>query len=102
MFLIDVLFSCNMQALIHLESIQSLPKRVDLLDSLVDKFLVPSPENPNVASVDEREELSSIFLEVQTVTFGYLTVLWVCDVLLMLRTNMHCVVLMGTWSCLNF
>ncbi|XP_004247135.1 pre-mRNA-processing factor 39-1 isoform X2 [Solanum lycopersicum] len=52
-----------LEALIHLESIQSLPKRVDLLDSLVDKFLVPSPENPNVASVDEREELSSIFLE---------------------------------------
>ncbi|KAG5586973.1 hypothetical protein H5410_047407 [Solanum commersonii] len=52
-----------LEALIHLESIQSLPKRVDLLDSLVDKFLVPSPENPNVASVDEREELSSIFME---------------------------------------
>ncbi|KAJ8558213.1 hypothetical protein K7X08_004979 [Anisodus acutangulus] len=52
-----------LEALIHLESIQSLPKRIDLLDSLVDKFLVPSPENPNVASVDEREELSSIFLE---------------------------------------
>ncbi|CAN4093450.1 unnamed protein product [Withania somnifera] len=52
-----------LEALIHLESIQSLPKRVDFLDSLVDKFLVPSPENPNVASIDEREELSSIFLE---------------------------------------
>ncbi|XP_006355885.1 pre-mRNA-processing factor 39 [Solanum tuberosum] len=52
-----------LEALIHLESIQSLPKRVDLLDSLVDKFLVPSTENPNVASVDEREELSSIFME---------------------------------------
>ncbi|KAJ8534631.1 hypothetical protein K7X08_016359 [Anisodus acutangulus] len=52
-----------LEALIHLESVQSLPKRIDLLDSLVDKFLVPSPENPNVASVDEREELSSILLE---------------------------------------
>ncbi|XP_016466924.1 pre-mRNA-processing factor 39-1 [Nicotiana tabacum] len=52
-----------LEALIHLESIQSLPKRIDLLDSLVDKFIVPSPENPSVASVDEREELSSIFLE---------------------------------------
>ncbi|KAG8389153.1 hypothetical protein BUALT_Bualt02G0199500 [Buddleja alternifolia] len=52
-----------LEAMIHLESIQSLPKRIEYLDSLVGKFLVPNPENLNVASVDEREELSSIFLE---------------------------------------
>lgn len=94
---IDILFSCNMQALIHLESIQSLPKRVDLLDSLIDKFLVPSPENLNVASVDEREELSSIFLEVLTVTFGYLTVFWDRDAL-NVNSKYAFVVLMGCCS----
>ncbi|XP_073063574.1 pre-mRNA-processing factor 39-1-like isoform X6 [Primulina eburnea] len=52
-----------LEAMIHLESIQTLPKRVDYLDSLVDKFIVQSPTNPSVASVGEREELSSIFLE---------------------------------------
>lgn len=86
--------------MIHLESIQSLPKRIDLLDSLVDKFIVPSPENPSVASVDEREELSSIFLEVWTVRFGYLTEVWDCDAL-NVRTNMACAVLVGTLSYLN-
>lgn len=50
--------------MIHLESIQTLPKQIEYLDSLVEKFIVPSPDNPSVASVDEREELSSIFLEV--------------------------------------
>lgn len=52
-----------LEALIHLESIQSLPKRIDYLDSLVEKFIVPSPDNPNPASFIDREELSSIFLE---------------------------------------
>ncbi|XP_071919102.1 pre-mRNA-processing factor 39-1 isoform X3 [Coffea arabica] len=51
------------EALIHFESVQSLPKRMDYLDSLVDKFIVPTADNPNVASITEREELSSIFLE---------------------------------------
>ena len=37
---------------------------MDYLDSLVDKFIVPTADNPNVASITEREELSSIFLEV--------------------------------------
>lgn len=55
-----------MQALIHFESIQLLPKRIDYLDSLVVKFIVPSSENSHVASVEEREELSSIFLEVRS------------------------------------
>ncbi|CAL5353581.1 unnamed protein product [Camellia sinensis] len=52
-----------LEALIHLESIQQPPKQVGYLDSLVEKFLVPSPDNPNIASIAEREELSSIFLE---------------------------------------
>ncbi|KAF3436089.1 hypothetical protein FNV43_RR23181 [Rhamnella rubrinervis] len=52
-----------LEALIHFESIQSLPKQIDYLDSLVVKFIEPSSENPNVASIEEREELSSIFLE---------------------------------------
>ncbi|GFP82959.1 pre-mRNA-processing factor 39 [Phtheirospermum japonicum] len=49
-----------LEAMIHLESIHTLPKQIEYLDSLVDKYVVPNPENP---SVDEREELSSIFLE---------------------------------------
>ncbi|CAI9107553.1 OLC1v1006930C1 [Oldenlandia corymbosa var. corymbosa] len=52
-----------LEALIHFESVQSLPKRIEYLDSLVNKFIVPSADNPNVASIAEREELSSIFLE---------------------------------------
>ncbi|KAI3449821.1 hypothetical protein Pfo_006486 [Paulownia fortunei] len=52
-----------LEAMIHLESIQSLPKQIEYLDSLVDKFIVPNSDNPSIASVDEREELSSIFLE---------------------------------------
>lgn len=52
-----------LEAMIHLESIQSLPKQIEYLDSLVEKFIVPNPENPSIASVEEREELSSIFLE---------------------------------------
>lgn len=52
-----------LEALIHLESIQPPPKQMGYLDSLVEKFLVPSPDNPNIASIAEREELSSIFLE---------------------------------------
>ncbi|KAL0287016.1 UNVERIFIED_CONTAM: Pre-processing factor 39 [Sesamum angustifolium] len=52
-----------LEAMIHLESIQSLPKQIEYLDSLVEKFIVPNPDNPSIASVEEREELSSIFLE---------------------------------------
>ncbi|CAN1270170.1 Pre-mRNA-processing factor 39-1 [Linum perenne] len=54
-------------AFIHLESIMALPKRIDHLDSLVDKFITPSPDN--TASAAEREELSCIFLEFLSV-FG--------------------------------
>lgn len=53
-----------MQALIHMESIQSQPKQIDRLDSLVEKFIAPGPDNLSPASYAEREELSSIFLEV--------------------------------------
>ncbi|XP_042003802.1 pre-mRNA-processing factor 39-like isoform X2 [Salvia splendens] len=52
-----------LEAMIHLESVQTLPKQTEYLDSLVEKFIVPSPDNPSIASVDDREELSSIFLE---------------------------------------
>ncbi|GER24959.1 pre-mRNA-processing factor [Striga asiatica] len=52
-----------LESMIHLESIVPLPKQIEYLDSLVDKFIVSTPENPSVGSVDEREELSSIFLE---------------------------------------
>lgn len=52
-----------LEALIHMESIQSLPKQIDRLDSLVEKFIAPGPDNLNPASYAEREELSSIFLE---------------------------------------
>ena len=57
-----------MQALLHFEAIQPLPKRVDInfLESLVGKFIMPNPESPGVASATEREELSSIFLEVNS------------------------------------
>lgn len=52
-----------LEAVIHLESIQPLPKRVDYLDSLVEKFITPNPENPNLASTIDREEISCILLE---------------------------------------
>ena len=57
-----------MQALIHMESIQSQPKQIDRLDSLVEKFISPSPDNLSPASYAEREEFSSIFLEVTLYT----------------------------------
>ncbi|XP_071717760.1 pre-mRNA-processing factor 39-1 [Rutidosis leptorrhynchoides] len=52
-----------LEALIHMESIQSRPKRIDRVDSLVEKFIAPGPDDTNPASYAEREELSSIFLE---------------------------------------
>ncbi|XP_062079664.1 pre-mRNA-processing factor 39-1 isoform X4 [Humulus lupulus] len=52
-----------LEALIHFESIQSQPKQIDYLESLVLRFIEPNSETLNVASVAEREELSSIFLE---------------------------------------
>ncbi|KAL5996845.1 hypothetical protein ACLOJK_007767 [Asimina triloba] len=52
-----------LEAVIHLESIQSLPKRIDYLDSLVEKFITPNDDDTNMASFTEREDTSSIFLE---------------------------------------
>ncbi|XP_042517188.1 pre-mRNA-processing factor 39-like isoform X1 [Macadamia integrifolia] len=52
-----------LEALIHLEAIQSAAKRIDYLDSLVEKFILPILENPNPASTADREELSGVFLE---------------------------------------
>lgn len=57
-------FSWFVQALIHLESIQPTQNQIRYIDSWVEKFIDPSPDNPGVASIAEREELSSIFLEV--------------------------------------
>jgi pre-mRNA-processing factor 39 len=51
--------------MIHLESIGSSPKRIEFLDSLVEKFITPNSENATgVAGSSEREELSCVFLEV--------------------------------------
>ncbi|PSR89773.1 Pre-mRNA-processing factor like, partial [Actinidia chinensis var. chinensis] len=52
-----------LEALIHLESIQPPRKQIGYLDSLVEKFIIPSPDNSIVASIAEREELSIIFSE---------------------------------------
>ncbi|XP_010262449.1 PREDICTED: pre-mRNA-processing factor 39-like isoform X2 [Nelumbo nucifera] len=52
-----------LEALIHLEAIQSVPKNIDHLDSLVEKYIVPSPDNSSVMSTADREEISSIYLE---------------------------------------
>ncbi|XP_057534022.1 pre-mRNA-processing factor 39-1 [Amaranthus tricolor] len=52
-----------LEALLYLESIQSPPKRIDYIDSLVEKYLTPTPESSDAASILEREELSSIYLE---------------------------------------
>ncbi|XP_011024481.1 PREDICTED: pre-mRNA-processing factor 39-like isoform X2 [Populus euphratica] len=52
-----------LEALIHFETFLPHPKRIDYLDSLVDKFILPSSDIVNAASASEREELSCIFLE---------------------------------------
>ncbi|KAF7804603.1 Pre-mRNA-processing factor 39 [Senna tora] len=54
-----------LEALLHFEAIQPLPKQVDInfLDSLVVKFIMPNLESSSYASATDREELSSIFLE---------------------------------------
>ncbi|KAJ6728950.1 PRE-MRNA-PROCESSING FACTOR 39 [Salix viminalis] len=52
-----------LEALIHFETFLPSPKRIDYLDSLVDKFILPSSDSINAASASEREELSCIFLE---------------------------------------
>ncbi|MQL81326.1 hypothetical protein Taro_013792, partial [Colocasia esculenta] len=51
------------EAIIHLEAILPSPKRIDYLDSLVERFITPSSDNPNAASTADREDLSSIYME---------------------------------------
>ncbi|KAA0065879.1 PHD finger protein ALFIN-LIKE 3-like isoform X2 [Cucumis melo var. makuwa] len=52
-------------ALIHFEAIQSTTKRINYLDSLVEKVIVPNTEKATVVSASIRHELSSIFFESQ-------------------------------------
>ncbi|XP_074334416.1 pre-mRNA-processing factor 39-1 isoform X2 [Apium graveolens] len=52
-----------LEAIIHFETIQSTPKRIEFLDPLINKFIAPNPDNPGAASFIDREEVSSIFLE---------------------------------------
>ncbi|XP_068653463.1 pre-mRNA-processing factor 39-1 [Aristolochia californica] len=52
-----------LEAVIHLESINLSPKRIEYLDSLVEKFITPSADNPTSPSAIDREEVSCIFLE---------------------------------------
>ncbi|CAA7390579.1 unnamed protein product [Spirodela intermedia] len=51
------------EAIIHLESLLPSPKRIEYVDSLVEKFITPNPDNPTAASTADREDLSSIYLE---------------------------------------
>ncbi|KAK3150830.1 hypothetical protein QOZ80_3AG0238360 [Eleusine coracana subsp. coracana] len=51
------------EAIIHLESIFPCEKRIEFLDSLVEKFLTPEPSQGEVATLGDKEEISSIFLE---------------------------------------
>ncbi|KAF5181953.1 Pre-mrna-processing factor [Thalictrum thalictroides] len=52
-----------LEALIHFESVQLVPKRIDYMDSLVEKFIAANSDNPNASSPTDREDLSSIYLE---------------------------------------
>lgn len=61
----------NLQALIHFEAIQTLPKRIDYLESLVVKFIVSDLESSVVSSPADREELSCIFLEVNCLAVNF-------------------------------
>ncbi|XP_020248702.1 pre-mRNA-processing factor 39 isoform X2 [Asparagus officinalis] len=52
-----------LEAVIHLETIQPQTKRIDYLDSLVEKFISPNSDSFDVASTADREEISCIFME---------------------------------------
>ncbi|GLT41307.1 hypothetical protein SLA2020_153820 [Shorea laevis] len=52
-----------LEALMHFETILPPPRRIDYLDSLVDKFLVLSSDNPSTASTADKEDISGIFME---------------------------------------
>jgi pre-mRNA-processing factor 39 len=63
-------FNCLcVQAIIHLESIFPCEKRIEFLDSLVGKFLTPDPSQGELSSLSDKEEISSIFLEVILAAF---------------------------------
>ena len=53
-----------LEAVIHLESILPCEKRIDLLDSLVEKFVTHESSHGEGSSLVDKEEISSIFLEV--------------------------------------
>ncbi|XP_030477599.2 pre-mRNA-processing factor 39-1 isoform X1 [Syzygium oleosum] len=52
-----------LEILIFMEAVMPLPKRIDRLDTLVEKFIIPNTDSPNTASIAEREDVSTIFLE---------------------------------------
>jgi hypothetical protein len=52
------------QAIIHLESFFPCEKRIEFIDSIVEKFLTPEPSQGELSSLGDKEEISSIFLEV--------------------------------------
>jgi pre-mRNA-processing factor 39 len=52
-----------LEAVIHLESIFPCEKRIDLLDSLVEKFVTHESSHGEGSSLGDKEEISSIFLE---------------------------------------
>ncbi|KAI4978808.1 hypothetical protein ZWY2020_015561 [Hordeum vulgare] len=58
-----------LEAVIFLESIFQSEKRIDLLESLVEKFLTTEQTQGELASLNDKEELSSIYLEFLD-TFG--------------------------------
>ncbi|KAL5219139.1 hypothetical protein ABZP36_019823 [Zizania latifolia] len=59
---------CNMtksilEAIMHLESIFPCERRIEFLDSLVEKFLTAEPTEGEISSLGDKEDISSIFLE---------------------------------------
>ncbi|VVA89898.1 unnamed protein product [Arabis nemorensis] len=52
-----------MEALIHFETIQPPPRKIDYLEPLVEKVIKPNADTQNISSSTEREELSLIYIE---------------------------------------
>ncbi|PKA53850.1 hypothetical protein AXF42_Ash011330 [Apostasia shenzhenica] len=52
-----------LEAAIHLESILPLPKRIEYLDLLIERFVTPNADNVCMANTTDREDISCIFLE---------------------------------------
>ncbi|KAG0465322.1 hypothetical protein HPP92_019486 [Vanilla planifolia] len=55
-----------LEAAIHLETILPLPKRIEYLDMLVEKFITPNADT-SMANPIDREDVSCIFLEVSCI-----------------------------------